>query len=49
VEDAQAGPAGAPSGLARFAMKVFRVLFHANLLDSPFGWQVAATARKASP
>jgi trans-aconitate methyltransferase len=37
------------SGVARFAMKVFRVLFHANLLDSPFGWQVVATARKASP
>jgi hypothetical protein len=35
--------------LAMFAMKVFRVLFHANLLDSPFGWQVVATARKASP
>jgi SAM-dependent methyltransferase len=37
------------SGVASFAMKVFRVLFHANLLDSPFGWQVVATARKASP
>ena len=49
VEDAQAGPAGAPSGMARFAMKVFRVLFHANLLDSPFGWQVVATARNVSP
>jgi SAM-dependent methyltransferase len=48
VEDAQAGPAGAPSGMARFAMKVFRVLFHANLLDSPFGWQVVATARNVS-
>jgi trans-aconitate methyltransferase len=49
VQDAQAGPAGAPSGMARFAMKVFRLLFHANLLDSPFGWQVVATARKTSP
>jgi len=48
VQDAQTGPTGAPSGMARFAMKVFRVLFHANLLDSPFGWQVVATARKAS-
>lgn len=38
---------GASAGLASFVMKVFRVLFHANLLDSPFGWQVVATARKA--
>jgi SAM-dependent methyltransferase len=48
VKDAQTGPAGAPSGAASLAMKVFRVLFHVNLLDSPFGWQVVATARKAS-
>jgi SAM-dependent methyltransferase len=48
VQDAQAGSAGAPSGMTGFAMKVFRVLFHANLLDSPFGWQVVATARKDS-
>jgi SAM-dependent methyltransferase len=34
--------------LVGFAMKVFRVLFRANLLDSPFGWQVVATARKTS-
>lgn len=39
---------GASSGFASLVMKVFRVLFHANLLDSPFGWQVVATARKAS-
>lgn len=49
VQDAQTESTGAPSGMARFAMKVFRLLFHANLLDSPFGWQVVATARKASP
>jgi len=49
VQDAQTGATGAPSVLARFAMKVFRVLFHANLLESPFGWQVVATARKVSP
>ena len=48
VQDAQAGSTRASSGLAGFAMKVFRVLFHANLLDSPFGWQVVATARRAS-
>lgn len=35
-------------GLAGIVMKVFRVLFRANLLDSPFGWQVVATARKKS-
>lgn len=40
--------AGASSGLAGFVLKVFRVLFHANLLDSPFGWQVVAAARKLS-
>jgi len=34
------------SGLAGFVMKMFRLLFHANLLDSPFGWQVVATARR---
>lgn len=34
------------SGAAGFAMKLFRSLFHANLFDSPFGWQVIATARK---
>jgi SAM-dependent methyltransferase len=49
VQDAQTGSSGAPTRVARFAMKVFRVLFHANLLDSPFGWQVIATARKALP
>jgi hypothetical protein len=36
------------SGPARFGIKLFRVLFHANLLDSPFGWQVIATTRKTS-
>ena len=49
AQDVETNSAGVSSGLARFAMKVFRVLFHANLLDSPFGWQVVATARKASP
>jgi SAM-dependent methyltransferase len=49
VSDAEAESVGKSSGLAGFVMKVFRVLFHANLLDSPFGWQVVATARKASP
>lgn len=49
ARDVETKSAGMSSGLASFVMKVFRVLFHANLLDSPFGWQVVATARKASP
>ena len=46
ARDVGSGSDGKFSGLAGFVMKVFRVLFHANLLDSPFGWQVIATARK---
>jgi hypothetical protein len=49
AQDVETKSTGMSSGVARFAMKVFRVLFHANLPDSPFGWQVVATARKASP
>jgi 2-polyprenyl-3-methyl-5-hydroxy-6-metoxy-1,4-benzoquinol methylase len=48
AEDVGTRATGMSSGLTSFAMKVFRVLFHANLPDSPFGWQVVATARKAS-
>ena len=48
AQDVETKSTGASAGLARFVMKVFRLLFHANLLDSPFGWQVVATARKAS-
>jgi len=48
ARDVEAKATGASSGAAGFVMKLFRVLFHANLLDSPFGWQVVATARKAS-
>jgi SAM-dependent methyltransferase len=48
AQDVETKSAGVSFGLAGFVMKVFRVLFHANLLDSPFGWQVVATARKAS-
>jgi len=48
AQDVAVKPGGMSSGRASFAMKVFRVLFHANLPDSPFGWQVVATARKAS-
>ena len=35
-------------GRARDIMKVFRALFHANLVDCRFGWQMVATARKLS-
>jgi trans-aconitate methyltransferase len=48
ARDVESRSGAAPSGPARFAMKLFRLLFHANLLDSPFGWQVIATARKTS-
>jgi len=49
AQDVETKSAGRPAGLAHFVMRVFQVLFHANLLDSPFGWQVVAIARKASP
>lgn len=38
---------GAMSSLARVTMKVFQVLFVANIFDSPFGWQVVAVGRKS--
>ncbi len=47
ARDVGAKATGVSTGAAGFAMKLFRILFHANLLDSPFGWQVVATARKA--
>jgi SAM-dependent methyltransferase len=49
VREAEAESSGASSTLASFIMKVFHLLFHANLLHSPFGWQVVALARKTSP
>jgi hypothetical protein len=40
--------AGGPSSVAATAaMIAFRFLFHFNLADSPFGWQVVAVAHKA--
>ena len=48
AQDAETHASGTSSGSAR-AMKLFGLLFHLNLRDSPFGWQVVATARKASP
>jgi SAM-dependent methyltransferase len=49
ARDVETGATGRSSGLASLVTKLFRVLFHANLRDSPFGWQVVAIARKASP
>lgn len=46
TSDLEARGPGRPSVLAAFIMKVFEILFHANLLDSPLGWQIVATARK---
>jgi SAM-dependent methyltransferase len=48
ARDVDATASAMSSGAAGFGMKLFRVLFHANLLDSPFGWQVVAIARKTS-
>jgi len=44
--DVESGGGRHSSRLASVAMRVFDFLFHANLLDSPFGWQLVATARK---
>jgi SAM-dependent methyltransferase len=44
--DVQSGGRGFSSRLANGVMRVFRLLFRLNLLDSPFGWQVVAVARK---
>jgi trans-aconitate methyltransferase len=48
ARDIETKSSGTSSGVARFAMKLFGVLFRANLLDSPFGWQLIAIARKRS-
>ncbi|MDP9097677.1 MAG: methyltransferase domain-containing protein, partial [Verrucomicrobiota bacterium] len=49
ASDVETKTAGRSFALAALAMKVFRVLFYLNLQDSPFGWQIVATARKTSP
>jgi len=41
-------PGGTASLFARLVMKLFHLLFYGNLLNSPFGWQVVAVARKTS-
>ncbi|HEY8995358.1 MAG TPA: class I SAM-dependent methyltransferase [Lacunisphaera sp.] len=45
--DVSSGGRGFAARLADGVMAVFRGLFRLNLLDSPFGWQVVAVARKA--
>lgn len=42
------GERGAAAKLAAWVMGVFRFLFRFNRLDSAFGWQVVAVARKVS-
>ena len=49
VRDAERQSGGASSVLTNYAMKLFRLLFHGNLRDSPFGWQIVAVASKAGP
>lgn len=44
--DVNSGHRGASGRLARAVMAVFRGLFRFNLMDSAFGWQVVAVARK---
>jgi SAM-dependent methyltransferase len=45
--DVEAGQGGFSAGLAAATMGLFRGLFRLNLLDSPFGWQVVAVARRS--
>lgn len=44
--DVNAGQGGFSAWLARVVMAGFRALFRLNLMNSPFGWQVIAVARK---
>lgn len=46
ASDVDAGQAGFSAWLANRVMMVFRGLFRLNLMDSRFGWQVVAVARK---
>jgi hypothetical protein len=46
IDDVREKQGGSPSGLARAVMAVYRALFRLNFLDTPFGWQVVAVARK---
>jgi len=46
VSDVDAGQPGFSAWLANRVMMIFRGLFRLNLMDSRFGWQVVAVARK---
>ncbi len=46
ADDVRAGQASSGSKVAAIVMAIFRGLFRFNLLDSAFGWQVVAVARK---
>jgi SAM-dependent methyltransferase len=46
ASDVDAGQAGFSAWLANTVMMIFRGLFRLNLMDSRFGWQVVAVARK---
>ncbi|MGH9178519.1 MAG: class I SAM-dependent methyltransferase [Acidimicrobiales bacterium] len=45
IEDVAAGDEAPASGLAMAVMRVFGLLFAANLPSSPWGWQLVALAR----
>jgi hypothetical protein len=45
----EARSSGLSSILANCSMRAFRLLFRGNFLDSRFGWQIVAVARKTSP
>ena len=47
--DVRAGARAPASSLAERVMGGFRLLFRFNWLDSRFGWQVVAVARKVTP
>ena len=49
AQDVERQTSGSSAGLASYMMELFRLLFHGNLRDSPFGWQVVAVARLTSP
>lgn len=49
VDDANAEYRGWSKIVAHAAMRVFNLLFYFNRLDSPFGWQIVAVARKRNP
>jgi SAM-dependent methyltransferase len=48
ASDVSRGSSGLSSKIAAIFMRAFGILFHFNL-DSPFGWQVIAVARKTKP